>query len=375
MRIGIVCHATYGGSSALAAELACELAERGHYVHVISDEVPFRLAPCEGRVAFHAVEVPSYPLFRYPPYLLALAAKIAEVATYEGLDLVHAHYAIPHAPAAALAAQMAGDRSFAVVVTLHGTDVTRFGRDESLRSPLLWSLAQAQQVTAVSDWLAEQARLAFRLPAIRRIYNFIDPRRVAEAPDLTQRSRWAAPGEAVLIHVSNFRPVKNVADVIRIFARVAAEQPARLLLVGDGPDSGQARRLARELGLTERIAFLGAQPEAHPFLAASDVFLLPSSQESFGLAALEAMACGVPVVASRTGGLPEVVPEGQAGFLCPVGDVEAMAQRCLQILAALPRFREGARQWALSRFTADRIVPEYEGVYEEAVRRHNGLER
>jgi N-acetyl-alpha-D-glucosaminyl L-malate synthase BshA len=335
-------------------------------VHVVSYESPFRLRRCQPEVLFHAVEMPSYPLFHSPPYVLAVASKLAELARYEGLDLVHAHYAVPHSAAAALAREIARPLDLPFVVTLHGTDVTLFGRDESLRPALVWSLRQASAVTAVSDHLAAAARDAFGLQDVRRIYNFVDPW-AWQADGSALRARYARPGEAVLVHVSNFRPVKNLAGVVRVFSEVARRRPARLLLVGDGPDAGTARRMARDLGQEARVHFLGAYEDVAEVLAAADVFLLPSQDESFGLGALEAMASGVPVVASRVGGLPEVVVDGVTGFLCPPDDVEAMAEASLRLLADLDRFRAAASRHAAERFPAPSIVPQYEALYGEVL--------
>lgn len=368
MNVAIVCYPTRGGSGVVATALACQLAERGHRLHVISYEAPFRLGRCEPLVSFHSVEAPSYPLFREPPYSIAVASKIAELARYEGLDLVHVHYAVPHAVAAALARQIALPLDLPFVVTLHGTDVTLFGGDESLRPAVVWSLKQAAAVTAVSDHLAASAEAAFGLARVRRIYNFIEPREWAgRSPAL--RARYAAAGEAVLVHVSNFRPVKNLGDVVRVFARVAARRPARLLLVGEGPDAGTARRLAHELGQEARVHFLGAYEDVAEVLAAADVFVLPSSEESFGLGALEAMAAGVPVVASCVGGLPEVVVDGVTGYLCPAGQIDAMARACERLLDDLRRFRAAAARHAAESFPAERIVPQYEDLYRDVLRR------
>jgi N-acetyl-alpha-D-glucosaminyl L-malate synthase BshA len=370
LRVGIVCYPSQGGSGVVATELARELGRRGHRAHVISYQLPFRLHRYgEGvaNVAFHQVEVPNYPLFQYPPYVLALATKIAEVARYERLDLVHVHYAVPHAVAAVLARAMVAPKPLPVITTLHGTDVTQTGCDPAIREAVTWSLRQSDAVTAVSDALAREAATTFALTGIRRIYNWIDPLAMRRRPDPELRRRFARPEEAVLLHASNFRAVKNVGDVVRVFAAVRRVRPAVLLLCGDGPDAGTAHQLAHALGVAEDVHFLGVYHDMSAILSVADVFLLPSSQESFGLAALEAMACEVPVVASRVGGLPEVVEDGATGFLCPPGDVEAMARACLEALA--PEHHETlarqARRRAVQRFGAARIVPQIEALYWE----------
>ncbi len=374
LRVGVVCYPSQGGSGVVATELARELARRGHCAHVISYQLPFRLHRFgEGveNVAFHQVDVPSYPLFQYPPYVLALATKIAEVARYERLDLVHVHYAVPHAVAAVLAQAMLAPHRLPVVTTLHGTDVTQTGSDPAIRDAVQWSLARSDAVTAVSDALAAEARQAFGLGEVQRIYNWIDPSAMRRQPDPELRRRFARPDEAVLAHASNFRAVKNVCDVVRIFASVARQRPAVLLLCGDGPDAGSAHRLARDLGVEERVHFVGVHHEMSAILSLADCFLLPSGQESFGLAALEAMACEVPVVCSRVGGLPEVVAEGETGFLRAPGDIEGMTAATLEALEptrheALAR---NARRRAVHRFGTGRILPQIEALYAEVVAR------
>lgn len=367
MRVGIVCYPSVGGSGIVATELAAQLARRGHEIHVISAELPFRLNQFEERIRFHQVDAPSYPLFRDSPFLLALASKIVEVHRIAGLDVLHVHYAVPHATAAYLAREMIGPGGPRVVTTLHGTDITVVGSDPSYGEIVSFSINHSDAVTAVSDSLRQDALslLPIHRP-IQVIPNFLDCRRWhrVEPGRLTQR--LVRRGERVLIHMSNFRPVKRTQDVIEVFARVAAELPARLILVGDGPDLAPALALAERLGVLDRILVLGNQEQVAPLLSMADVLLLPSQQESFGLAALEAMACGLPVVASRTGGLPEVVVDGETGFLCPVGDVEAMAKRVLWILQDEELHRRlGAAAVARVRqhFCAAKVVPQYEALY------------
>ena len=378
LRVGLVCYPSQGGSGVVATELARELAQRGHCAHVISYQTPFRLGGAHRpsqNIAFHQVEVPVYPLFLYPPYTVALANKIAEVARYEHLDLLHVHYAVPHAVSAAIARAIVAPARLPIVATLHGTDVTQTGTDPGIRDAVTWSLQQCDAVTAVSDSLAASAREAFGLAQVRRLYNFIDPAVMRRRADPELRARFAGPDQAVLLHASNFRPVKNVADVIRIFAAVASQRPAVLLLCGDGPETGTARHLARDLGVEESVHFVGVQEDMVPILSIADVFLLPSSYESFGLAALEAMACEVPVVCSQAGGLPEVVSEGQSGYLRPVGAVEAMAEA---VLACLQRerhaeMRKQARRLAVHRFGSSRIIPQIEALYAEVAGRRARL--
>jgi len=379
LRVGIVCYPSQGGSGVVATELARELAHRGHCAHVISYQVPFRLGrfgDMGENVAFHQVEVPSYPLFQYPPYTVALANKIAEVARFEQLDLVHVHYAVPHAVSAALARAMVLPQRLPVVTTLHGTDATLTGVDPGIREAVIWSLQQSDAVTAVSDSLAATARRVFHLDSVRRIYNFIDPATLRRRPDPDLRARFARPEEAVLLHASNFRPIKNAGDVVRILAAVVRERPAVLLMCGDGPEAGTAHRLAHELGVADRVHFIGVQEDMAHVLSLADVFLLPSSEESFGLVALEAMACEVPVVCSHVGGLPEVVADGVTGFLRPAGDVEGMAAAVLDALAPERHavMAKEARRQAVHRFSTSRILPQIEALYAEVAATRRGAE-
>ncbi|MET0167132.1 MAG: N-acetyl-alpha-D-glucosaminyl L-malate synthase BshA, partial [Vicinamibacterales bacterium] len=338
MNVGIVCYASVGGSGVIASELGKTLASRGHRVHILSSDTPFRLGDYQPGLSFHRVETPTYPLFREPHYILSLANKIVQVSRAERLDIVHAHYAIPHATAAYLARQILAsslDRMPPkVITTLHGTDITLLGNDPSYSETVAFCIRQSDGVTAVSKSLKADTERELRLDCeIRVIPNFLDcsVHRRLDVPDL--RNRFASDGERIVIHVSNFRPVKRVVAVIEVFSRIRKEVPARLLMVGDGPDLGDAVQRARALDLTSHVTFVGEQDQVLPLLSISDVFLLPSSQESFGLAALEAMSCEVPVIASRVGGLPEVVAHGATGFLHAPDDLDGMARSAIMVLS------------------------------------------
>jgi L-malate glycosyltransferase len=369
VRIGITCYPTVGGSGAVAAELGKQLARRGHDVHFISYRLPFRLGDYQQNISFHEVDVSSYPLFEYPPHDLALAVKMAETAREHRLDLFHVHYAIPHAIAGFLAQQMLGEKAPRMVTTLHGTDITIVGQDRSFFEITRFGIERSQGVTAVSEFLRRMTLDEFQVKTpIEVVPNFVDLDRYAsERPD---RSAYAAPGQKVLLHVSNFRPVKRVLDVVRIFERVVREVDAVLLMVGEGPERSSAQALARRLGIHDRLRFLGIQQGMEEIVGMADVLLLPSELESFGLSALEAMAAAVPVVGSDAGGLPEVVKHTETGFLLPVGDVEGMATRTLEILKDDERRREmgaAGRRRAESLFNADRVVSHYERVYEKVL--------
>ena len=378
MRIGVVCYASVGGSGIIATELGKTLAARGHSVHVLSSDTPFRLGEYQPGLTFHRVETPSYPLFREPQYLLSLANKIVQVVRSEQLDIVHAHYAIPHATAAYLARQIliAKHPSLvpSVITTLHGTDITLLGSDRSYSETVSFCIEASDGVTAVSESLkADTMRELGITKDIRVIPNFLDcsiHRRV-DAEWVRERV-IGDPAGKVLIHVSNFRPVKRTLAVVDLFARITWEVPSHLLMVGDGPDRDAAARLAIELGVADRVHFVGEQEEVRPLLSIADVFLLPSAQESFGLAALEAMACRVPVVASRVGGLPEVIEHGTNGFLYPPEDLDAMARSTIDLLTK-PDLHERVAAAALKtvevKFCGQRIVPLYERYYEEVLHR------
>ncbi|PYP14923.1 MAG: N-acetyl-alpha-D-glucosaminyl L-malate synthase BshA [Gemmatimonadetes bacterium] len=376
MRIGITCYPTYGGSGAVATELGLELARRGHDIHFISYASPFRLRGFAERVTFHEVTQLEYPLFEQSsPYALALAVKQHEVAKREQLDLMHAHYAIPHAATAWLAKQMLEHEGLhlKIVTTLHGTDITLVGQDPSYYTLTKFSIEQSDAVTAVSAYLRDETYRAFGCGDcdVRVIPNFVSSADYFPPPavDDSYRKRLAPKGHRVLVHVSNFRPVKRVGDVVQIFAGVRKQLPATLVLVGDGPDRDLAEHEVDGLGLRKDVRFLGKVENVGDVLRGADLFLLPSATESFGLAALEAMACSVPVIASDAGGIPEVVRSGETGYLAPPGDVATMSQRALQVLqdpAEHERLKRNAAARALE-FSADRVVPRYEKLYEEVL--------
>ncbi len=368
MKIGITCYPTYGGSGVIATELGKALAQRGHEIHFIAYALPFRLLGYDERVFFHAVEVMAYPLFEHPPYTVALAAKMAQVAEAVGLDVLHVHYAVPHAVSAYLAKQILGAGGPLTVTTLHGTDITLVGNDPSLYSVTRFAIEASDAVTSVSTYLRDRTRAAFGVKQeIAVIPNFVDTAHFVPGRHAGLRARFAPGGERLLVHCSNFRPLKRVGDVIRVFAAVRQRMPARLLLIGDGVERPRALDLARELGVEKDVLDLSAQEEVACLLAQADLFLLPSEQESFGLAALEAMSCGIPVIATRVGGLPEVVVDGENGLLFPVGDVDAMAAGALALLeddARWARIGGAARRHAVEWFDAARIVPMYEAYYQ-----------
>jgi N-acetyl-alpha-D-glucosaminyl L-malate synthase BshA len=375
LRIGITCYPTYGGSGAVAIDLAASLANRGHEVHVISYGTPFRMET-SGKLLLHEVAVPTYPLFKFPPYDMALASKMAEVAGNHHLQVLHAHYAIPHSMAAYLAREILGDPSLSVVTTLHGTDITLVGSDPSYRPATHFALQRSDAVTAVSEYLARETHQTICSDCeIRVIPNFVDPVRHAPRGRLEIRHGYAEDHEPLLMHISNFRPVKRVCDVLRIFHHVYRDHAARLVMIGDGPDRPAAERLARELELHRRVTFTGALPDAALLLSQADAFILPSDGESFGLAALEAMACGVPVVGARAGGLVEVVRDGEEGILEPVGAVEAMGRRLGALLSdreGHERMRRNSRRRVESKYRTDLVVPLYEELYQETIARRRG---
>lgn len=371
MRVGICCYPTYGGSGAMATELGLALAEHGHEVHFVSYARPARLTGYHANVAFHRVQVTPYPLFKYPPYDLALASRLRDVAESRRLDVLHVHYAIPHAVSALLAREMLGTRSPRIVTTLHGTDITIVGLDRAYFQPTRYGIERSDAVTAVSEWLRAET-LRFFQPArpVEVVPNFVDLDRFRPRPESELRACLVPEGERVLSHVSNFREVKRVRDVVGIFARVAARIPSRLLLAGEGPETAEAERAAAEAGVSDRVHFLGEQEDVERVYAASDLFLLPSEHESFGLSALEALASGVPVIGTDSGGLPEVVQNGRTGFLVDVGDVEAAAERATRLLAdegLRRRMGAAAREDAKSRFDRGAIVERYLALYERTL--------
>ena len=371
MKIGITCYPTFGGSGVVATELGIALARRGDDVHFISYALPSRLSIFHERVHFHEVTVASYPLFDpYPPYTLALATKMAEVASYEKLDVLHVHYAIPHAISARLAQEILNGAAPKVITTLHGTDITLVGRDPSYLPITRFGIEKSDGVTAVSRWLKEQTAKNFgTAKEIEVVPNFVDPNRF-------HRTRgenchlFGASGDRLICHVSNFRPVKRVMDVVDVFEKVSRVVPSRLAMIGDGPDRSRMEAICRERHLNDRVYFLGNVGNLEEIVGASDLFILPSEAESFGMAALEAMACEVPVIATNAGGLPEVVTDGETGFLLPVGDTEGMAARAIEILSDRDRHRKmglAARDSAVSRFDENLIIPRYREVYERVI--------
>jgi N-acetyl-alpha-D-glucosaminyl L-malate synthase BshA len=369
LKIGITGYPVYGGSGVVATELGLELAQRGHEVHFITYAQPFRLSRFVENVYYHEVEVPIYPLFEYPPYSLALAVEMQNTAERRGLDLLHVHYAIPHATSAWLAKELLGGRGPRVVTTLHGTDITLVGRDPSYHAITRFSLRKSDGITAVSEFLKQETVERFDVPAesIEVIPNFVDLNVYRRDIEPCHRDQFAADHEKVIMHISNFRSVKRVSDVVRVFARIARRTPARLVFIGDGPERGHTRQVAEDEGVLDRVGYLGKQDSVADILACADLFLLPSDNEAFGLVALEAMACGVPVVGSHVGGVPEVVTP-PAGVLEPVGDVDAMAEAGLEILEG-DRWAEAsaaARERAAV-FASDVVVPRYEAYYRKVL--------
>lgn len=370
MNIGITVYPTYGGSGIVGSELGKELAARGHTVHFISSALPTRLTELSERVRFHEVEMMSYPLFEHQPYTLALATKMATVAETENLDLLHVHYAIPHSISAILAREsLKPKRQLPVITTLHGTDITLVGADRSYLPITRYGIVQSDGVTAISYYLKEATREIFQFDDITVIPNFVCEHDYQRQPDASLRQSLAPANEPLLVHVSNFRPVKRPVDCVEILARVLRKGiKTRLVMVGDGSERTNAEHRARCLGIYDSCVFVGKQPRIVDYLSVSDVLLLPSEQESFGLAALEAMACELPVIASRVGGLPEVVTDGETGFLSEVGDVEKMASDAGRLLTDADFRREmgrRARESALSRYRTDLIIPQYIEFYEK----------
>jgi L-malate glycosyltransferase len=376
VKVGITCYPTYGGSGAVATELGIALANRGHEVHFVTYKQPFRLPTFLPRVFFHEVDVGRYPLFEFPPYDLALAVRMHEVVREHNLDLLHCHYAIPHATSAWLAKQMLleAKRDIKVVTTLHGTDITIVGQDPSFHSITKFSIEKSDALTAVSRYLKQETADAFGCTASRIdvIPNFIDPK-------VYDRSRYAGPGRAqfdgdrkVLMHISNFRPVKRIKDVVRVYAKTNASVPSVLVMVGDGPDRHDAEQEARQLGVEKSVQFLGKIDSVAPLLAAADLFILPTNSESFGLSALEALASGTPVIGAKAGGLPEVVKDGETGVLCAVGDVDGMSGAAIELLrddSKWSTMSSAAAADARARFGMDDIVKRYEDLYMHSVRR------
>ncbi len=378
MRIGIVCYPTFGGSGVLATELGKALAQKGHQVHFIAYQQPVRLNGFFPNIFYHEVHVHTYPLFDYPPYETALASTMVDVIKNNDLDLLHVHYAIPHASAAYMAKQILKKegKSVPVITTLHGTDITLVGKDKTFAPVVAFSINQSDAITAVSNNLRDETFKTFKIEKeIEVIYNFVDVERFSRKPIDAFKKVIAPNGERILLHASNFRKVKRVQDVVSIFHEVNKEIPSKLLFVGDGPERSTAEDLARELGLFEEIRFVGKQEQMEDILAIADLFLLTSEYESFGLAALEAMAAGVPVISTNAGGLPEINISGQTGFLGNVGDVATMSQQALSILSddkTLKGFKDRAAAHAM-KFDIQNIIPVYEKLYERFLREKTGV--
>ncbi len=378
MKIGITCYPTYGGSGVVGTELGIELAARGHEVHFIAYQQPIRLTTQDPHIFFHEVTVSQYPLFEYPPYDLALATRMAEVAEIYDLDILHVHYAIPHSVSALLARQMLAamdkPRKLPFVTTLHGTDITIVGADRSYLPVTRYSIEQSDGVTAISNWLKQVTLKEFDIRHdIEVVYNFVNCDTYRRDPRASEnRGEYAGADERILVHISNFRPVKRICDVIEIFDRVHKVMPSRLLLMGDGPDRSQAEWLVSQKGLRKHVEFLGKVDRVSEKLSIADLMLMPSEMESFGLAALEGMACEVPAIATSVGGVPEVIDHGRTGFLAAVGDIDTMARCAIDILSDEKRLREMgmlARWEAQSRYCATKIIPEYEAFYKRVLER------
>jgi L-malate glycosyltransferase len=371
MNIAVLCHASAGGSGVVATELGVEVSRLGHSVHFVANQLPFRLSMLprdfSDTIFFHQVGAFTYPLFDQPLTTLNTANVLVDVILEQNIDIVHAHYAIPHATSAIMAREMTGKTK--VITTLHGTDVTLVGMDAGFKHSTRYALERSDTVTAVSHYLAEQTRdtLGIDVP-IKVIYNMVDTQRFVKNPDARFRARFAHPDEFLVVHISNFRKIKRTEDVIETFAKISSEVPARLLMIGDGPERGPAFELAQKLGVIGRTHFLGSFPNVENILGIADLFLLPSSQESFGLVALEAMSCEVPVIASRIGGIPEVVVHGETGYMCELGDTDDMASKALELLQnpeTFARFAKAARQRAEVEFHPHKILPQYMEAYSE----------
>lgn len=382
MKIGILCYPTYGGSGVVATELGIELAARGHQVHFISYSMPMRLnMGFSDNIFFHKVEIASYPLFDFPLYSIALASKIVEVAKFNGLDLVHAHYAIPHATSAYLAREIIksevlnkkkNNRNIKIITTLHGTDITLTGLEISFLPTMKFSVQQSDGVTAVSEFLKTKTQSQYEITKdIKVIPNFINLdiyKKISNRETVCLKEKLSANGEKILVHTSNFRALKRVDDAIRVFKKINDKMPSKLLLIGDGPERSKCEYLAKDLGIAENVKFYGEQESFTEILSVADLFLMPSQSESFGLSALEAMACGVPVVSSNAGGLPELNLHGETGYIAEIGDIDKMADYALRLLEdpnMYKIFSENALERAQNMFSADKIIPQYEKYYEE----------
>ncbi len=369
MKIGVVCYPTYGGSGVVATELGKALADKGHQIHFISYAMPMRLTGYMGNIFYHEVEMATYPVFEFPLYTPALASKMVEVARFEKLDLIHAHYAIPHATSAFLAREILNN-GLKIVTTLHGTDITLVGLEPSFLPVMKFSIERSDGVTAVSRFLREKTLTNFGIEKdITVIPNFVDTEKYTRVACADVCGTLAPKGEKILVHVSNFRAVKRVQDVIRIFDQVQKKIPSTLILVGDGPDRSACEMLVRELGLHQQVKFLGKQLELVPILSAADLFLMPSQSESFGLSALEAMSCEVPVISTSVGGLPELQVHGETGYIAEIGDVDRMARYAIELLSSEAKhkmFAQAARARAIE-FDVHKIVNQYEAYYEQCL--------
>lgn len=380
MNIAILCYPTFGGSGVVATELGKELALRGHKIHFISYSIPMKLKSFSDNIFFHKVEMASYPLFDFPLYSLALASKIVEVAKFSGLDLVHAHYAIPHATSAYLAREimtqehLSGKNSskLKIITTLHGTDITLIGLEISFLPTMKFSIEKSDGVTAVSSFLKIKTISQYNITKdIEVIPNFINPeefRKISNHETECLKERYSSHGEKILVHTSNFRPLKRVTDCIRIFNEVRKKIPSKLLLIGDGPDRSTCEYLAKDLGIYNDVTFFGNQESFIEILSIADLFLMPSQSESFGLSALEAMACGLPVVSSNAGGLPELNQHGETGYIAEMGDINKMAEYTIELLQNKNKYRifsKNARERSLTLFTVNKIIPQYESYYEK----------
>jgi L-malate glycosyltransferase len=373
MKIGITCYPTYGGSGIVATELGKALAERGHSIHFVSYAMPTRLNGFIENIYFHEVEISSYPLFEFPLYTIALATKMVDVIKYEKLDLLHVHYAIPHATSAYLAKKILGEEGIPFTTTLHGTDITLVGLEPSYLSAVKFSIESSDSVTAVSRFLREKTLTNYGITKeIEVIPNFVDTKKYTRVEAGKFRKQVSPNGEKVLVHVSNFRKVKRVPDTVRIFHQVQKEVPSRLILVGDGPDRSYTEQLCRELEISNNVLFMGKQSDLVEILSVSDIFLMPSQSESFGLSALEAMSCGVPVISSSVGGLPELQVHGETGYIAEFADIDRMAKYTIELLKdpnKYNRFSEAARNRAVVHFDIDKIVPKYEEHYSNVLER------
>jgi N-acetyl-alpha-D-glucosaminyl L-malate synthase BshA len=369
MRIGITCYPTYGGSGVIATELGKSLAKRGHSVHFISYALPMRLESFNDNVLYHEVEISNYPLFEFPLYTLSLSSKMVEVIKYEKLDLLHVHYAIPHATSAFLAREIVNNKKLKIITTLHGTDITLVGLEPSFLPLIKFSIEKSDGVTAVSRFLKEKTLTNYNIEKdIEVIHNFVDTNLFKRVENENHRRLVAEKDEKILVHVSNFRPVKRVSDVIKVFNIVKQKISSKLLLVGDGPDRSECEKLCREMNLCEDVKFLGKQSALVEILSISDLFLIPSQSESFGLAALEAMSCSLPVISSSIGGLPELIVHGETGYIAEIGDVERMAKYAIDLLTNNQKYKifsENSRNRAVEKFNLEKITDNYENYYQE----------